>query len=147
MRITDIMTKDVQSVTGDTDLITVARHMRDLDVGVIPVVEGTRLVGVITDRDIVIRVVAMGLHPQQSLVRDHMSPNPTTIAPTEQVSRAAEIMAREQIRRLPVVEDGTLVGILSIGDVAVDTGKDRLTGDALEQISAPAEPRSAERER
>ena len=147
MRITDIMTKDVQTVTGDTDLITVARHMRDLDVGVIPVVEGTQLVGVITDRDIVIRAVAMGLQPQQSLVRDHMSPNPTTIAPTEQASRAAEIMAREQIRRLPVVEDGTLVGILSIGDVAVDTGKDRLTGDALEQISAPAEPRSAERER
>jgi len=147
MRIADIMTRDVQSVTGDTDLITVARHMRDLDVGVIPVVEGTRLVGVITDRDIVIRAVAMGQDPQQSLVRDHMSPNPTTIASTEQVSQAAEIMAREQIRRLPVVEDGTLVGILSIGDVAVDAGKDRLTGDALEQISAPAEPRSTERER
>jgi len=147
MRIADIMTRDVQSVTGDTDLITVARHMRDLDVGVIPVVEGSRLVGVITDRDIVIRAVAMGQDPQQSLVRDHMSPNPTTITSTEQVSQAAEIMAREQIRRLPVVEDGTLVGILSIGDVAVDAGKDRLTGDALEQISAPAEPRSTERER
>lgn len=147
MRIADIMTRDVQSVTGDTDLITVARHMRDLDVGVIPVVEGSQLVGVITDRDIVIRAVAMSLDPQQALVRDHMSPNPTTIAPTEQVSRAAEIMAREQIRRLPVVEDGTLVGILSIGDVAVDAGKDRLTGDALEQISTPAAPRTAERER
>ncbi|PLS78701.1 MAG: CBS domain-containing protein [Chloroflexi bacterium] len=147
MRIAEIMTKDVQSVTGDTDLLTVARHMRDLDVGVIPVVEGTRLVGVITDRDIVIRAVALGLDPLHTVVRDHMSPDPTTIAPTEQVSRAAEIMAREQIRRLPVVEDGTLVGILSLGDVAVDSGKDRLTGDALEQISAPAEPRTVEPDR
>ena len=147
MQIADIMTRDVQSVTGDTDLITVARHMRDLDVGVIPVVESSRLVGVITDRDIVIRAIAVGLDPRQAVVRDHMSPDPTTVAPTEQVSRAAEIMAREQIRRLPVVENGTLVGILSIGDVAVDAGKDRLTGDALEQISEPAEPRTAERER
>jgi len=144
MRIAEIMTRDVQSVTGDTDLQTVARHMRDLDVGVIPVVEGSRLVGVITDRDIVIRAVAAGEDAQRALVRDHMSPDPTTISPNEQVSRAAEIMAREQIRRLPVVEDGTLVGILSIGDVAVDAGKDKLTGDALEQISEPAQPRSSE---
>jgi len=140
MRIADIMTKDVQSVSPSTDLQTVARHMRDLDVGVIPVVDGGKLLGIITDRDIVIRAIAAGTNPQQGTVGDHMSPDPTTVSPGDDVQRATEIMAREQIRRLLVVENGTLVGILSIGDVAVDTGRDRMTGDALEQISEPAQP-------
>lgn len=145
MRIADIMTKDVQSVSTSTDLQTVARHMRDLDVGVIPVVDGGQLRGIITDRDIVIRAIAAGANPQQSSVGDHMSSDPTTVSPDDDVQRATEIMAREQIRRLLVVENGTLVGILSLGDVAVDTGRDRLTGDALEQISEPAQPNSNER--
>jgi CBS domain-containing protein len=145
MRIADIMTKDIQTVSTSTDLQTVARHMRDLDVGVIPVVDGGQLRGIITDRDIVIRAIAVGTNPQQASVGDHMSPDPTTVSPDDDVQRATEIMAREQIRRLLVVENGTLVGILSIGDVAVDTGRDRLTGDALEQISEPAQPNSNER--
>jgi CBS domain-containing protein len=144
MRISEIMTADVQTVTPDTDLMTVARYMKDLDVGVIPVVEGQQLVGLITDRDIVIRAIATGKQPKESQVREHMSPSPTTVAPNDDVTRAAEIMAREQIRRLPVVEGGKLVGIVSIGDVAVDARKDTLTGDALEQISEPSRPRSSE---
>ncbi len=140
MRIADIMTKDVQSVSASTDLQTVARHMRDLDVGVIPVVDGGQLLGIITDRDIVIRAIAAGTNPQQGTAGDHMSPDPSTVSPDDDVQRATEIMAREQIRRLLVVENGTLVGILSIGDVAVDTGRDHMTGDALEQISEPAQP-------
>jgi CBS domain-containing protein len=147
MRIADIMTREVQSVTSDTDLLTVARHMRDLNVGVIPVVEDEHLVGVITDRDIVIRAVAMGSDPQNETAGDHMSPHPTTVGPDEDVAKAAQIMAREQIRRLAVVEDGKLVGILSIGDVAVDAGEDRLTGDALEQISESTPLQVDERER
>lgn len=147
MRVAEIMTKDVKTVTGDTDLVTVAKHMRDLDVGVVPVLEGQRLIGVVTDRDIVIRAVAAGTNPQQAIVRDVVSSNPTTVSPDTDVKDAAQLMAREQIRRLPVVENGTLVGIISIGDVAVDAGKDRLTGDALEQISEPSQPRSTERGR
>lgn len=145
MRIADIMTKDVQSVAPSTDLQTVARHMRDLDVGVIPVVDGGKLLGVITDRDIVIRAIAAGVSPQQATAGDHMSSDPTTVSPDDDVQRATEIMAREQIRRLLVVENGTLVGILSIGDVAVDTGRDKLTGDALEQISEPSQPQGNQR--
>ncbi len=144
MRIAEIMTKDVQTVTPDTDLVTVAKHMKELDVGVIPVVEGQHLVGLITDRDIVIRAIASGKNVQQARVREYMSPNPTTVSADDDVQRAAEIMAREQIRRLPVVDGGKLLGIVSIGDVAVDARKDKLTGDALEQISEPARPRSSE---
>lgn len=147
MSVADIMTREVQTVTGSTDLLTVARHMRDLNVGVIPVVENGQLLGIITDRDIVIRAVAMGINPQAELVCDHMSPDPATVPPDLDVSAAAQLMAREQIRRLPVVEDGKLVGIISIGDVAVDAGRDQLAGDALEQISEPSEPRSTEQER
>lgn len=144
MQVSEIMTSDVQPVTPDTDLVTVAKYMKDLDVGVIPVVEGDQLVGLITDRDIVIRAIAGGKQAKESQVREHMSPSPTTVSANDNVSKAAEIMAREQIRRLPVVDGGKLVGIVSIGDVAVDTGKDKLTGNALEQISEPSRPRSSE---
>jgi CBS domain-containing protein len=144
MKIAELMTKDVQTVTPDTDLVTVAKQMKSLDVGVIPVVEGQQLVGLITDRDIVIRAIAAGVAVEQAQVREYMSPSPTTVSPNDSVQDAAEIMAREQIRRLPVVEGGKLVGIVSIGDVAVDARKDKLTGDALEQISEPSRPRSSE---
>jgi len=144
MRIAELMTTNVQAVTPDTDLVTVAKHMKQLDVGVIPVVEGQQLVGLITDRDIVIRAIAAGAQAQQAQVREYMSPSPTTLSPSDSVQEAAEIMAREQIRRLPVVDGGKLVGIVSIGDVAVDARKDKLTGDALEQISEPSRPRSSE---
>jgi CBS domain-containing protein len=144
MKIAELMTKDVQTVTPDTDLVTVAKQMKTLDVGVIPVVEGQQLVGLITDRDIVIRAIATGVQVEQAQVREYMSPSPTTVSPNDSVQDAAEIMAREQIRRLPVVEGGKLVGIVSIGDVAVDARKDKLTGDALEQISEPSRPRSSE---
>lgn len=147
MRISEIMTKDVTTVSPDTDLITVAKHMKDLDVGVVPVTEGKRLVGLITDRDIVVRALASGANVQGATVRDYMSSNPSTVAPEDTVQHAAQIMTNEQIRRLPVVDNGTLVGIVSIGDVAVDANRDRLTGAALEGISQPAQPRESERGR
>lgn len=143
MRVREIMTQNVESVTPETDLVMVARQMRELNVGSMPIVEGGQLVGIITDRDIVVRVVADGKNPQGEQARNHLTPNPTTIRPDADVNEASELMAREQIRRLPVVEDGRLVGMLAIGDLAVDTGKDRLVGDALEKISEPSEPRAS----
>lgn len=142
MNVSEIMTTDVQSVSSQTDLVTVARHMRDLNVGAIPVVENGQLLGIITDRDIVIRVLADGKQVEGETVQQYLTPNPTTVSPDTDVKEAAQLMAREQIRRLPVIEGGKLVGFLSIGDVAVEGGKDKLTGDALEQISYPAEPQS-----
>ena len=142
MKVREVMTTGVETLTPETDVVMVARKMKDLNVGSIPVVEGERLIGIITDRDIVTRVVAEGKHPQSEQARNCLTPDPTTIAPDADVQEASELMAREQIRRLPVVEGGRLVGFLSIGDLAVDAGKDKLVGDALEKISEPSEPRS-----
>jgi CBS domain-containing protein len=144
MKVRDVMTKSVESVTPDSDLVLVARQMKSLNVGSMPVVEGDRLLGIITDRDIVTRVVAEGKNPQSELVRDYLTPNPTTISADADAKEASAVMAREQIRRLPVVEGDTLVGFLSIGDLAADTGQDKLVGDTLEKISEPAEPRTSE---
>ncbi len=141
----EIMTNDVQSITPTTDLVTAARYMRDLNVGALPVVERDQLLGIITDRDIVIRAVAEGKTVQSETVLQYLTPNPTTVAPDADVNEAAKLMAREQIRRLPVVEGGKLVGFLSLGDVAVHVDKDRLSGDTLEQISEPSGPRSQAR--
>lgn len=141
-QVREIMSGDVQSVTPQTDLVTVARHMRDLNVGAIPVVENDRLVGIITDRDITIRIVAEGKQAQNELVQTYATPDPLTVSPDDDVQEAAQLMARHQIRRLPVVEQGRLVGFLSLGDLAVDVGKDKLSGDTLEQISEPSGARS-----
>ena len=108
------------------------------------VVENGQLIGIITDRDIVIRAVAEGRDLLLEQVRDHLTPNPTTISPDADVQEASELMAREQIRRLPVVENGRLVGFLAIGDLAVELNKDQVVGDALQKISEPAQPRSSE---
>jgi len=141
-KVSDIMTRDVQSVAPDTDVVTVARYMRDLNVGSIPVVEQNRLLGIVTDRDLVIRLLADGKNPQTEKIRTYITPNPTTVSSEDDVDQATSLMAQHQIRRLPVVDQGRLVGFLSLGDVAVDVGKDKLSGDALEQISEPSAPRS-----
>jgi CBS domain-containing protein len=142
MKVRDIMTTAVEAVTPDTDLMTAARRMKELNVGSLPVVKDEHLVGIITDRDIVIRVVAEGREPLLELVESHLTPNPTTIGPDADVQAASELMAREQIRRLPVVEGQRLVGFLAIGDLATEINKDKLVGDALEKISEPTRSRS-----
>ena len=147
MKVSEIMTTTVESVTPETDLVMVARKMKELNIGSLPVVEGNRLLGIITDRDIVIRSVAEGTNPQNEQARNILTPDPTTIDADADVSDASELMSREQIRRLPVVQGGNLVGFLSIGDLAVDLGKDKLVGDALEKISEPSEPRANETSR
>lgn len=139
MKVRDVMTTKVQSVTPQTDLVTAARYMRDLNVGALPVVDNDQLLGIITDRDIVIRVVAEGKNPQNEQVQTYHTPSPSTISPDDDLRDATDLMGRQQIRRLPVVENGTLVGFLSLGDVAVE-GRDKVSGEALEQISYPAEP-------
>jgi len=128
------MTQDVSALAPTVTIAQVAQQMRQLDIGSVPLVENDRLVGVITDRDIVLRVVADGLDPHLELADLHMTRDPITIAPDADVDQAQRIMAREQIRRLPVVEGGRLVGYLALGDLAVQN-KDKQVGDTLEQIS------------
>lgn len=143
MKVRELMTKNVESVTADTDIVMIARKMKELNVGSLPVVENDRLIGIITDRDIAIRVVAEGKNPQTETVGAHLTPRPTTVTPDTDAAEAAKLMANEQIRRLPVVENDRLVGFLAIGDLAVEMEKDRVVGDTLEKISEPSQPRGA----
>ena len=142
MKVSEIMTKDPDSVTFGTSIGDVAGLMRDLDVGIIPVVKDGELRGVITDRDITIRVTAAGLGPYEASVQDFLSPNVVTISPDAGVDEARRLMSERQIRRLMVTEDGKedgkLVGVLSIGDIAVkDSSEDTETGEVLQDISEP----------
>ncbi|MDP9382117.1 MAG: CBS domain-containing protein [Chloroflexota bacterium] len=140
MSIRDIVTTNVQTVDPDATIFEVAQLMRDVDTGVVPVVSGGLLAGVLTDRDIVVRVIADGADPRTARVNDYMTRNPTTVTLDTGIQQAAQLMQRDQVRRLPVVQGPELVGIISIGDLAVDTDKDRLVGDTLEEISRPAAP-------
>ena len=140
------MTRDPESVAPGTYIGDVARLMRDLGVGIVPVVSNGQLIGVITDRDITIRVTAAGLNPFEVTVQDFISPNPVTISPDDDVDRVRELMGKHQIRRVLVTEEGRLVGIVSLGDVATkDKTEDQETGQVLEEISTPSEPQDLNR--
>src|SRR5688572_18614549 len=134
MKVSDIMTRDPETANPGTTIGDIARMMRDLNVGIIPVVkDGGELAGVITDRDITIRVVADGLNPLDNSVQDFLSPNPVYVSSDDSVEDARKLMSEHQIRRLLVVDDGKLVGILSIGDVAIKDREDtEATGDTLQ---------------
>jgi CBS domain-containing protein len=109
--------------------------MANEDVGSLPVVDGRELVGMITDRDLVVQVLAKNLDPSKVSVSEVASENPVVASPEEALDSALQRMAQEQVRRLPVVEDGRLVGILAQADVA-RTAKPDSTGEMVEQISA-----------
>ena len=138
MKVSDIMTKNPESVAPGTSVSEVARLMRDLNVGIIPIVNDDELLGLITDRDITIRVVAAGLNPLEVMVSDFYSPNPVTVSPDDDVDKVRELMAEHQIRRVLVTDGGKLVGIVSLGDVSTrDQTADKATGQVLEEISEP----------
>jgi CBS domain-containing protein len=116
----------------------VARIMRDMNVGIVPVADDDRLLGVITDRDITIRVTAAGMSPQDVTVQDFMSPNVVTVKPGDDVEAVRKVMSENQIRRVMVVDDEKLVGVISLGDVALnERDKDAKTGEVLEKVSEP----------
>ncbi len=144
MQVRDIMTSDVTALAPSSTIAEVAQAMRHLNVGSIPLVENGRLVGLITDRDIVLRVVADGLDPHLEQAAMHMTRDPITVAPDTSLEEAEQLMAREQIRRLPVVEHGQLVGYLALGDLAVHD-RDKKVGETLEQISEPSGPEGSAR--
>lgn len=133
MNVSDVMTKNPRTASPNDNLQAVAKIMRDEDTGVVPIVENGRLLGVVTDRDIVIRCVADGKFDAKAT--DAASDDVITVTADMSTADAAELMAEHQIRRLPVVEGDRLVGIVSLGDIAVKEGKDKRTGDTLEDIS------------
>ena len=138
--IQDIMTRDVQSIAPQETVQRAAQLMDELNVGAIPVLDGDRLVGMITDRDITVRATAAGLAPNSTPVGDIMSTDVRTCAPHQEVDEVLEQMGDVQIRRVPVIDPQSqqVVGIVSLGDMAAkhSAGIDH----ALEEISTPAAP-------
>jgi CBS domain-containing protein len=138
MDVKDVMTARPRCVTPDTMLTQVAELMEGDDVGAIPVVDGDFLVGMVTDRDIVVRAVAQGLDPKDTRVTDIASEDLVTVGPGNDLSDALEMMARYQVRRLPVTDDeNRLVGVVSQADVALQA-KEKKAGEMLEDISRPS---------
>lgn len=139
MKIGEIMTRNVRTVRPDSPVQEAARIMSEVNCGAVPVVENDRVVGIITDRDITLRVIAQG-RGHETRVSECMSANVITCGPETDAHECANQMARRQIRRLPVVENGRLVGICALGDLATVRIHVNEAGDALSSISEPARP-------
>ena len=142
MKVRELMTTEPVTVEPKPTLGEVATLMKQEDCGSLPVVEGGRLVGIVTDRDIVVRGVAAGKDPKTQRVSEVMSANPVTIGPDNDVSDAEVKMADRQIRRLPVVEGGKLVGIIVTAQIA-RAGNERKVGETLKEISEPTSGRAS----
>jgi CBS domain-containing protein len=134
MNIRDVMTPNPQCVSPADSIQSAARIMRDCDTGAVPVVDNGRPVGIVTDRDIVIRAVA-GDGQLNRPVREIVTSSIICASPEMSTHEAADLMSEHQVRRLPVVENERLVGIVSLGDLAVKEAKDKRIGDTLEHIS------------
>ena len=143
MQVKDIMTPGVECVRPDDTLQNAARKMRDLDVGPLPVCgDDDRLAGMITDRDITVRAVAEGKDPTTTRVREVMTQEIIYGFEDQDVEEAARIMKERQVRRLVVLNrDKRLVGIVSLGDLATETGDREKSGEVLQDVSEPAQPR------
>jgi CBS domain-containing protein len=138
MQVKEVMTENVSVVEPDTQIPQIARKMRDEDIGSLPVVENERLVGMVTDRDIVVRAVAEGQDVRTATAREAMSPRILYCFDDQTVEEVLENMGEQQIRRLPVVDrDKRLVGVVSLGDLARSAKKK--AGDALKEISQPTQ--------
>jgi CBS domain-containing protein len=134
MRVGDVMTASPSTIESDEYVIAAARRMLSEDVGSLPVVDGEELVGIVTDRDLVINVLAKDLDPNKTQVAEVCSQDPVFAEPGEPLEEALALMASERVRRLPVLSDGRLVGILAQADVARAV-EPQSTGQLVEGIS------------
>lgn len=134
-QVRDLMTDNPRAIDAEKPVADAAKLMRDEDVGLAPIVQGDKLVGTLTDRDIAIRVVAEGRDPESTTAREVASTDLVTVDPAQSLDEALRLMAQHQVRRLPVVEeDGRLVGVLAQADIARH-GDDTETGQVVERIS------------
>jgi CBS domain-containing protein len=127
--IADIMTRNPRTVDADDTAVDAAREMRDGDFGSVLVLRDGRVEGIVTDRDIAVRVVAEGLDPSSTKVADVCSTGVATVQPDQSIDEAVRVMREQDVRRLPVVEDGRPVGILSLGDLAVERDPESVLAD------------------
>jgi len=130
----DAMTSDVKTAAPSVSLTDAAKLMKQEDVGSVPVVDGERLIGMLTDRDIVVRGIADGSDPHAVTAGDIASRDIVTVRPDDDLEEALRLMAQHQVRRLPVVDDGHLVGVLAQADVALEA-KEKAVGQLVEEIS------------
>lgn len=138
MKVKDIGIKEVHYATPSMSLSEIASMMKRHNIGVLPVCEGKKLVGVLTDRDLVVSCMAADRNPKECKAREFMTSNPITVTPDTDLEEAARIMGREQIHRLAVVEAGRLVGMISLGDISLAlSGSDSLVAETLRKISTP----------
>ena len=140
MKISEIMTKDVISLSVDDTVEHAAKLMKQHNIGSIPVNTKEKIVGIVTDRDIILRCVAEGKDLKTQVVREIMTSNPVVGDENINVDDAARIMSERQIRRLPIVENNALVGMVSLGDLAVDPNLVQQATVALSEISIPCIP-------
>ena len=141
MQVREIMTPGVEVIHPDATLKEAAEKMSRLDIGPLPVCDGERLVGMLTDRDITVRVTAQGCDPNTTKVHEAMTSEVVYCFEDQNVQTAAQMMEMRQVRRVPVLNrDKRLVGIVSLGDLSVETQDQNLAGKTLEGISEPGKP-------
>jgi CBS domain-containing protein len=133
----DTMTENPRSINASASVVDAARLMREEHLGSLPITDDEQLVGMITDRDITTRVVAEASDPLKTSVEDVYSRDLITVEPDKELDDALRLMARHQVRRLPVVENGRLVGIVAQADIALS--ENEKTGELVEAISEPSE--------
>ncbi len=135
LKLKDIMSRDIKSLSSADTIETAAQLMKQHDVGAIPVCNQNKIIGIVTDRDITLRSVASGQSASSQRVSDIMTSNPVVGSPDMDVHDATRIMSEKQIRRLPVVENNNLVGIVSLGDISVEPNLQDNAEVALKNIS------------
>ncbi len=139
MNCMEVMTPDPMCCTPSTSIVEAAGMMRDQDVGPLPVVESEgskKLIGIVTDRDIVVKLLAQGADMQSATVEQAMTADPVCCRPEDDVHRALDAMSEHQVRRIPIVDEGgAIVGIIAQADIALRLQSDKETGDVVEDIS------------
>ncbi|MHB9038040.1 MAG: CBS domain-containing protein [Armatimonadota bacterium] len=138
MYIKEIMTTDLVTCSLNDTIVQVAQKMQTMDVGSCPVVDQNNLVGIVTDRDITIRAISKGFDPNNTHVSEIMSSNPVFGNSDMSLEDACRLMQDNQVRRLPIVDNGKLVGIVTLADLAIDLEEDEILAETLEKISMPS---------
>jgi CBS domain-containing protein len=137
MKVRDIMTKEIACINADDPVEKAAELMKQYNVGSIPVCDGDRVIGIVTDRDIALRYVADRKNTMWQPISNVMTSNPVVGSPDMDAQDAARLMGQQQIRRLPIVDGGTLVGIIALGDISTQSELAHNAGHALKDISQP----------
>lgn len=140
MKINDIMTKEVVKVNSNESINQAAKMMKEHDIGAVPVYDNDKVIGIITDRDIVVRAIADEKNSQSTTVREVMTSNPVCLNSDEAVTEAERVMSERQIRRIIVKDNEEVKGIVSLGDLAVEKIPKEEIAETLKEISIPCSP-------